>query len=643
MRIHFLALGLCLCAQALATTTLPPVLVSAARSDVEGLDIPAATTIIGSGEIADSGAANVADLLHRVAGIRVADGIGDGGSARIDMRGFGANASSNVAILVNGRKINPASDTGTLYLNSIDLANVAQIEIVEGSAGTLYGNQAVGGLINIIMRRPDTGSRQLGLGAGSYDGWELRAGLSERLGGRSGLSLQAYRRDSDNYREHNASRVERLDGRLELDHQHGYSYLDLQLLKDYVQTPGALFADELAADRRQAVFPNDYLDTHSRVLRLGTRQDIDAHWHLEGELALRDDRRDFVQSFRAPPGLPAWPATLSTQDRESTELTPRLIGRYDGSVITLGLDLLATDYRLVTAFGTQGDDQDIAAAYAQLTHPLGTGLSMTAGLRHAQVDNDIDNNGTPVSLDDTVTVGSLGLSYRPEPAWRLFLRADQNYRFAKVDEHTNTLPFGQPVGLKTQRGVSYEAGAEYHAEAVRFSARGYRLDLRDEISFDAVTFTNVNLPRSRRYGLTLSADTGLSAALRVGAGYDYIDSEISSGTHAGSRVPLVAEHKATLYGEYRPGADWLLRLDAEYIGEQFLGGDYANKAARLADYTVVNLVAHRDIGDWRFTAKVNNLFDERYSETGASGFAGDGFNPAPERNIWIGASYRFED
>jgi len=637
MRIRFLALGLCLCAPLPAATTLPPVLVSAARSDVERLDIPAATTIISAREIEDSGAANVAELLHRVAGMRVADGIGDGGNANVDMRGFGANASSNVAILVNGRKINPASDTSTLYLNSIDLGNVAQIEILEGSAGTLYGNQAVGGLINIITRRPETRSRQVGLGAGSYDGWELTAGLSERLGSRAGLSLRAHRRDSDNYREHNASRIERLDGRLELDHGRGYSYLDLQLLNDYVQTPGALFAEELAADRRQAAFPNDYLDTQSRVLRLGTSQDLDVHWRLEGELALRDDERDFVQSFRG------WPGSPSTQDRESVELTPRLIGRYDGSVLTLGVDLLTTDYRLVTAFGTQGDEQDIAATYAQITHPIDTRLSATAGIRFARVDNDIDNNGMPVSLDDSVTVGSFGLSYRPEPAWRLFLRADQNYRFAKVDEHTNTLPFDQPVGLKTQRGTSYETGAEYAGASVRASARAYRLDLKDEISFDAATFTNVNLPRSRRYGLTLSGDAGLSEALRLGAGYDFIDSEITSGPHSGSRVPLVAEHKATLYAEYRPTADWLLRLDAEYVGEQFLGGDYANSATRLAAYTVVDLVAHRDVGDWRFTAKANNLFDEHYSETGASSFAGDGFNPAPERNFWIGASYRFED
>ena len=296
----------------------------------------------------------------------------------------------------------------------------------------------------------------------------------------------------------------------------------------------------------------------------------------------------------------------------------------------------------MTEFGPQGNDQDIAAAYAQLTRPLSPGLSLTAGIRHARVDNDIDNGGIPVDIDDSVTVGSLGFVYRPESAWRLFLRVDQNYRFAKVDEHTN-VPFGQPVGLETQRGTSYETGAEYDANGLRIGVSAFQLRLRDEISYDASTYTNVNLPSSRRNGLTLSADTGLSDSLRIGAGYGYIDAEIRSGTHAGKRVPLVPEHQFNLYAEWRPQPNLLLRLDTEYVGEQFLGSDFDNASPPLDAYTVANLVSHYDLGDWRFSAKINNLFDQRYSETGASSFAGDGFNPSPERNFWVGASYVFED
>jgi iron complex outermembrane receptor protein len=620
----------------MAATPLPPILISAARTAEPGLDIPAAKTVIHRQDIEDSGARDLAGLLRQVNGVHVSDAIGDGGNANVDIRGFGSTAQSNVAILINGRKINPATDSSTLYLNTIDLDTVERIEIVEGSAGILYGNQAVGGLINVITSRPDRRARRLRGGLGSYSAWEALIGLSERLGSSVGLNLQLHKRDSDNYRDRNASRVERLDGRLEIEHGAGYSYVDLQLLRDYVQTPGALLASELAEDRRQAVFQDDYLDTDSKVMRLGTDQRLDGHWRLEAELALRDDHRDFVQSFRGFPG------SESTQERDSTELTPRLVGRYDDTVITLGVDYLSTDYQLVSAFGRQANDQRISAAYGQLTRPVSPGLSFTAGVRHARVDNAIDSAGIRVDIDDAVTVGSFGLVYLPSNAWRLFLRADQNYRFAKVDEHTN-VPFVQPIGLDTQRGISYEAGAEYAANGLRVGVNAFQLRLQDEISFDASTFTNVNLPTSRRNGLNLSADAALSGSLRIGAGYAYIDAEIRSGQHAGKRVPLVPQQTWELYAEWRPKRNLLLRLDAEHVGEQFLGGDFDNASPPLPAYAVANLVAHYDLADWRFTAKINNLFDERYSETGAISFAGDGFNPAPERNFWIGANYVFED
>ncbi|HOP18159.1 MAG TPA: TonB-dependent receptor plug domain-containing protein, partial [Gammaproteobacteria bacterium] len=95
MRIHSLAIGLgfiCHTAFAATPTTLPPVFVSGARSAEQGLDIPAATTLIGRQAIEDSGARDLGELLRRIPGIHVSDGIGDSGSANIDMRGFGATA-----------------------------------------------------------------------------------------------------------------------------------------------------------------------------------------------------------------------------------------------------------------------------------------------------------------------------------------------------------------------------------------------------------------------------------------------------------------------------------------------------------------------------------------------------------------------
>jgi outer membrane receptor protein involved in Fe transport len=169
------------------------------------------------------------------------------------------------------------------------------------------------------------------------------------------------------------------------------------------------------------------------------------------------------------------------------------------------MDLLATDYPLQAAFGPEGDDQDIVAWYVQSDQSLMPNLSVTTGIRHARVDNDIDNDDVDVHLDDSVTVGSLGLSHRPNQAWRLFPLADQNYRYLKLNE-------------------------------------------------------------------------------------------------------------------------------------QYPGSDFGNRSEPLDPYTAANLVVQRDLGYWRLSVRVNNLFDERYSEPGASSFAGDGFNPGPKRNFRIRAS-----
>lgn len=617
-----------------AESTLPPILISGSRTTEPALDIPASAIVIGRQAIADSGAAGIADLLRRVASVHVTDSIGGGGSARIDMRGFGGTAASNVAILVDGRKINPATDSATVYLNSIDLATVERIEIIEGSAGTLYGNQAVGGLVNVITHRPTGDSLAMTLGAGSYDAWQTSLSVSHAVEPGLDVSLHVDRRDSDNYRDRNASRVQRLEGRVDVEHAAGRSYVSLNHLVDRIETPGALFTDELEADRRQAVFDDDYIDTESLVVTLGTRQQLGAAWRLEGEFSVRDDERKFRQSFRGFATAPG------RQDRSALEITPRLIGRYGQTRITLGFDHLATDYSLETGFGPQDNDQVINAVYGQVTRPVSGNVTLTAGLRHATVSNDIvDFNGRN-AVDDDVTVGSLGAVWRPEPGWRLFLRADQNYRFAKVDEHTNPV-FGQPVGLDTQTGVSYETGVEFGNRRVALAARAYQLRLEDEISFDGSGFFNLNLPDTRREGVALSVDLTPDPRLAAGGSFEFIDAEIRSGPNAGSQVPLVPRRRANLYAEVRPAAGWFVRVDAEYVDEQYLGADWSNTADPLKAYTVVDLTAHRDIGNWRLTARINNLLDREYIESGNRGFAGDGFYPAPERNLWLGARYSF--
>jgi iron complex outermembrane receptor protein len=312
---------------------------------------------------------------------------------------------------------------------------------------------------------------------------------------------------------------------------------------------------------------------------------------------------------------------------------------------TLGGDLERTDYALRTAFGPQTTDQEIRALYGNVTVPVTGRWTASLGVRGARATDAIQNGGTRLRLEDRVTVGSAALRYEPTPGWTWLARWDQSFRFPTVDEHTNVVT-GQPAGLATQTGDSFELGVRLGHSRWEAGLVLYRLDLDDEISFDSSTFFNLNLEATRRTGAILELDWGPVDPWRIGASYTYVDGEITAGPFAGNRIPLVPRHSGRLYLAFGPagGVDWL--AEAVLTGERVLGGDFENRFEALGGHAVLNLVAGYTAGSWRFNVRVNNLLDRRYSDTGAVGFdedfiLRDAFFPAPERSLWITARCRF--
>jgi iron complex outermembrane receptor protein len=636
---------------ALAAERLDAVVVSATRTDSPGLDIPAGISVISRQDIERSGARSVADLLRSRGGLHVSDLFGDGAFSTVDARGFGATAVSNTLILVDGRPLNHGSDIGQIDLGALDLERIERVEIVQGSAGVLYGNQAVGGLVNIILRPPAASGAELAAHAGSYGAQGLKGRATLRLD--NGMTLAAHARagGTDNYRRHNRAHSDSAGARLDVPLPGGgLLFAEHERSAEDAQTPGALFRDELEADRRQspAIYAQDFIATDTASTRLGLKQALTPRWRFEGELTWRENERDFIQSFRFAAG------TLSTQRREVFTFNPRLLGTADcpagACQFTLGADYEATVYKLLTAFGPQEDDQRITGWYAQTVLPLTAGLSATLGGRAAQVKNNILGGGPPVArfqLDDHVSAASAGLVWRPGGDWRLFARADGNFRFAKVDEHTN-VAFAQPVGLKNQRGTSYEAGAEWQRGGAAYKAVAWQLDLKDEIAFDGNAFNiNINLPATQRRGLMLEARQPLGHDWEAQAAWTLTLPRIESGPHAGKEVPLVPRQHALIGANWRALPGLNLHGEAVLVGSQVNGGDFANAFPRLPAYATLNLAAR-----WQATkglsleARVNNLLDRKYSETGATGLDAtfttrDAYQPAPERNALLSLRYAF--
>ncbi len=628
------------------------VIVSATRSERVSPPIPVAVAVITKNDIAASGANHLADVLRGHAGIQISDLFGDGSRATIDMRGFGATASQNTLVLVDGRRLNNA-DLGIPDLNSIALKDVERIEIVQGSVASLYGDKAVGGAINIIMRRPEQLDARIEGDAGSYGRKRLALTGENRHENGIGYRVSAERRLSDNYRDNNDQQYSNVFAQLDFEHSSGRAFLEYQNIDENIETPGALFRDLVEADRKQTINPADFIDTDTWIVRFGIDQALTKNWSLQTEYTNRKSDSDgILSSFGAQNFL--------LLKRHHIELTPRLLGQYSlpgGTAhLTVGSDLFSTDYSLFSSVGTTINEQERYSVYAQAVIPLTERLVATLGARHADVENDIFASTTflGVSLppgseiDDDANAGSAGVSYQVIDDWRVFARADANYRFANADEFSgianfNVFPFPGPLPFPTtQTGVGYDFGVEWRRGRNQARAALYRMEIDDEIAFEPSSGQNFNIGDSRRHGVNVQVAYYPFERLRIDAHYSYVDAELTSGSFDGSDITFVAEHSGHIRGDYQFGKSFGVFLELTGTSERVLNGDFNNDLAPLPGYVVANLNVRYAYKSISVAARVNNLLDKEYSDAGSLGFdfrdafqVVETFFPAPERNFFV--------
>ena len=627
----------------ISSAALGPIIVTPSIVEQQREDSATPITIIDEKMIAQSGANNLAELLRGQAGVHISDLFGDGSQATVDLRGFGPSASSNTLILIDGRRLNNSADQAAPDISTIDLADIQQIEILQGSGGVLYGNQAVGGVINIIRKKITEDKVAVGLKAGSYDSTAINASIN-KLVGNTQLSVTASDSSSDNYRDHNKSDVKYFSFRANRQHQSFDSYLELATSDDHILTPGALLQSELDTSRTQslAIYANDFFDTQTDTIRLGMDKTIDDRQTFNIDYSKRIDDREFIQSFRPTPAV-----FLSTQDRDTQTLSGKYIlnpeNNPDSSVV-FGVNFEETDYRLLSTVGPQEMDQAINDIYVLSNWDISDQRVITAGFRYSDQQAEIAGQ----NFDDSVSVVSLGYTQRLG-GWKLSARADQNFRYPTVEEHTN-VPFGDPPGLKTQEGVSLELGAELFTNNNRYRATLYSIDLDNEIAFDSSGFSNLNLDATSRQGLILEASNQWSDMVSSSLSFTLLDAEITDGSFTGNDLPLVPEKTLRLDGSYQVSRNMHINLELIFVDEQTFGGDFLNQLGKLDSYNVVNGNLSYSVNRWDLVFRINNLLDEEYSETGSqfTDFSAfplitvfESFFPSPERNFWVSAKYEF--
>ena len=218
----FVLFPFCLLAQE-KEVTLEEVVVTATRDVQEIRKIPANVTVITREGIEQSNAQNVVDLLRNEVDIEVQDYYGNGKSASVDIRGFGETGPLNTLVLVDGRRVNEIDLSGVDW-SQIPLDQIERVEIVRGSGSVLYGDNAAGGVINIITRKPEKpiSVQAEGVG-GSYGYYKGGTSVAGKWGPLSAILSASYQ-NTDGYRENGFLRAKDIGGKFIYDLNENLSF-----------------------------------------------------------------------------------------------------------------------------------------------------------------------------------------------------------------------------------------------------------------------------------------------------------------------------------------------------------------------------------------------------------------------------------
>jgi iron complex outermembrane receptor protein len=633
------------------TVEVGEVVVTATRYEEELESVPANVTVITEEEISNSSAQNIPDLLRTEAGVHVNDIAGNRRNVSVDLRGFGETAALNTLVLVDGRRVNQADLSGTDWAQ-ISLDRVQRIEIIRGSRGsTLYGDNASGGIINIITKEGGRFAADAGVSVGSYGTFRGNASV-EGEGKNLTYALTGSYHSSDGYRDNSDSKTKDVGVNL------GYYVSDTFRLglsagyhSDDAGLPGALKESDFAAgfSRTDTAFPDDYAETEDYYIKGGPEIYFWEESYIKMDASLR--KREF-QTFASFAGG----SFTGDTEIETVSVSPQLVLRNSAgrikNTLSAGIDYHDAEESILNDslfFGsrTTGEFElrkENRGYYVHDEAEIAEGLLLSGGYRYDRADFSF-HPSTPDSARIDEDLFTAAINYKFHNKSYVYLSYAKGFRYPVLDEmfsfFTNTID----TGLIPQRSDDYEVGLRhYFTNSAYAQANLFRVDTDNEIFFNPATYRNENLDGvSRRDGIEVSFQANPLNWLMLSGSYTYMDATIRAGSFEGEDLPNVPRHKSTLGVVLSPVKTLTISVQSAYIGERPFISDFKGDFGDQDSYLVVNgKIQYR----WRkLTAYVdiNNLLNEKYSEYGVlGGFPlEEAFYPSPERNFLVGMSVGF--
>ena len=601
-----LALGLSLPSMAVAQTAtdaatdLDNVVVTATRTAVTADAALAAVEVIDRAQIERSSARSLPELLRGRAGISIVNQGGLGKLSTLFLRG---TESDHTLFLIDGIRVGSAT-SGLTSLQDLPLEQIERIEIVRGPRSSLYGADAIGGVIQVFTRRGGTASGvrpRARIGIGSNGLREASLGMDAR-GARGGMGVDVAHQSTNG--------INACTG-----------FFDPA---DYTTGAGCFIVPGTHLDRdgyrnnsatlRADFAPSDTWQFDARALRASGHNEYDGDY---------GDNSDIVQQVVG--GSARWTPSQAVQLKLTLGRNTDISDNYSGTSFSNRFDTtrdsanlqgdiaIAEDTLLSLGYDWLRDRADVQdpyspfdaargnrAAFAQYQAKYGA-HDLLASLRR---DHNDQFGGH--------TTGGIAWGVGFAKNWRLTASHATAFKAPSFNELYYPF-FGNPA-LRPETSRSSELGIGQRVDGWHWQLDAYQTRIDDLIVYDTNIFAANNIEQARIRGVELTGSATLGAwSLRGQLGR--LDARnLSVGLHHGKRLPRRPQHSARLDLDRDLGGTFGIGISGVAEGARW--DDVAN-SLRVGGYATVDArVSWRFASDWTLQANLVNAFDRRY-ETSA--------------------------
>ncbi|MDO9364991.1 MAG: TonB-dependent receptor [Methylotenera sp.] len=603
---------------------LEDVVVTASRTQQARTDVVGDVTVINREEIERAGAGSITDLLRTQPGVQISTNGGAGTGSSVYLRGTNAD---HVVVLVDGLRINSAT-LGTTSFENIPLAQIERIEILRGPASSLYGADAIGGVIQIFTRKAEAGKPLVhaAVGLGSYDTKTAETGISGSVNAlKYGINVSSF--DTDSF---SAKRIR--TGKDADDDS--YRNLSASAFLELALAQGHTWALQFFESKGHAEFDNNYENFGEQTLQsyaFTSKNQFTDIWHSTFKLGMGVDDSDSHAKPNTNPASSSYnPKGISKFRTEQQQLTWQNDFNLPLGTLTLAYDRLEQDVNgqsnVKTKFKKERNNDSFLAGYVA----------------------DIGNHALQLSLREdhntqfgNYTTGGVGYAYRITPEWRV--AANYGNAFKAPTFNQLYFPnFGDP-GLSPEKSDNIEASLKYTGHQFNVGMTVFENKIRNLIaSVGPATsectfagFCPVNVGKVEIQGASFDANWNISDSLLLSGNF-------TVQSPRDDKTDNLVPRRGNRYGAMNLLHTWGdLQWGAEVTGASTRYNDLANQF-KMSGYALVNLTAnYRMTPEWKLEMRANNVLNKNYVlSTTKSSFSPNGadYNTAGS-NLFVGLRY----